>query len=579
MRSSSRAAVTSAVAPWLVVAVLLPGCVVHAQSAPASVQCDGMRVSRVDIRPARPIFEGTMSRWRHLARTIGLHHATTREGVIAAFVALHAEEPCTEVRRAESERVLRAQPFLANASVTTLPDGPGQVSVLVETADEAPVILNARFRGIKPEAFSLGNGNLAGEALLVEGRVERGYNYRTGIGGRVTDYATFGRPYVSTIEGERQTIGYWFNTRMEHPFFTDLQRLAWHLGYATGQGYPGIIRPARDELTLGVKVDRWDASTITRLFGTKTVALLGVGFSGIRVRPDTAGTVLTDTGAARDTGITLRNRYAPFRAGRLGVLGGVRRLTFQTVRGFDALTAPQDVASGVVGGLFVAHGLAVFGETDFFLSGGTYAGRATEHTLLAGVAQVEGRRVVGQSDWDSVIGSGRAAFYMGQGPGFLFILEDQYSSGVRPRLPMQLWLGDRSGGILGYHRSTLAGAQRNVARSELRWSGEALVRGADVGVATFGQVGTVWAGDAPYGVNATRATIGFSLLAAYPTRSKRLYRADIGVALRRGEQGGGRVEVRFTSEDRTQTSWRESEDVTRSRTGTTPAALFASPTQ
>lgn len=580
MRSSSRLVSTSV--PWLVVAVLLPSSVVRAQGAPlpVSVDCDGMRVSRVDIRPGRPIFDGgTMSRWRHLARAIGLHHSTTREGVIAAFVALHAGETCSEVRRAESERVLRAQPFLANASVKTLPDGPGQVSVLVETVDEASVILNARFRGITPEAFALGNSNIAGEALLVQGRVERGYNYRTALGGRVTDYATFGRPYVSTIEGDRQTIGYWLNTRMEHPFFTDLQRVAWHVGYATGQGYPGIIRPARDELTVGVRVDRWDASAVTRLFGTKTVVLLGAGFSGIRVRPDTAGTVITDTGTVIDTGITLRNRYRPFRASRLGVLGGVRRLTFQTVRGFDALTAPQDLASGIITGLFVAHGLAAFGETDFYLSGGAYGGKATEHTLLAATAQVEGRRAMGQPDWDSVIGSGRTAFYVGQGPGFLFILEDQYSLGVRPRLPMQLWLGDWNGGILGYHRSTVAGGRRNVARSELRWSGEALVRGADLGVATFGQVGTVWAGDAPYGVDATRATVGVSLLAAYPTRSKRLYRADIGFALHRGEQGGGRVEVRFTSEDRTQTSWREPEDVTRARTGATPAVLFALPAQ
>ena len=520
-----------------------------------------------------------MSRWRHLARAVGLHHTTTRDGVIAAFVALHVGDECTEVRRAESERLLRAQPFLASAAVTTLPDGPGQVAVIVETRDEAPVLVNARFHGVRPEAFSLGNGNIGGEALLAELRVERGYNYRTALGGRMTDYATFGRPYVATVEGERQTIGYWFDSRLEHPFFTDLQRIAWHLEFGTGHGYFGVVRPAQDAITLGVRQDRWDASTITRLFGTRTVLLLGVGFSGVRIVPDTAGTVIADTGATRDTGVTLLNRYKPLHAGRLGVLGGVRRLTYHTVRGFDALTAQQDIGNGAAGGVFVGHGLSALGETDFFLSGAAYAGRATEHTLLAAMTAVEGRRPVGAREWDSIIGSGRGAFYLGGGPGFLFTADDEYSIGVRSQLPMQLWLGDWRGGIIGYHSSTIAGARRNVVRSELRWTGEALVRNADVGFATFGQLGTMWAGDAPYGVTATRTSIGFSVLAAYPTGSKRLYRADIGFPVPRGRPGGGGIEVRFSSEDRTQTFWREPDDVQRSRTGGAPTALFTAQPQ
>jgi hypothetical protein len=159
------------------------------------------------------------------------------------------------------------------------------------------------------------------------------------------------------------------------------------------------------------------------------------------------------------------------------------------------------------------------------------------------------------------------------------MVDDQYSTGVRPLLPMQLWLGDWRGGVLGYHSSSLAGGHRNVARAEMRWSGESLVRGADVGASAFTQVGTIWAGDAPYGVNATRSSIGFSLLAAYPTTSKRLYRVDIGIPLQRGSGGGGGIEVRFTSEDRTQVFWREPDDVTRSRTGSTPSSLFAWPAQ
>lgn len=106
-----------------------------------------------------------------------------------------------------------------------------------------------------------------------------------------------------------------------------------------------------------------------------------------------------------------------------------------------------------------------------------------------------------------------------------------------------------------------------------------MVRKADVGIATFGEFGTLWAGDVPYGSNATRATVGVSLLAAYPSRAKRLYRADIGVPLSRGGVNGGRIEVRFSSVDRTQGFWKEPGDVARARTGTDPSRLFAWPSQ
>ena len=61
--------------------------------------------------------------------------------------------------------------------------------------------------------------------------------------------------------------------------------------------------------------------------------------------------------------------------------------------------------------------------------------------------------------------------------------------------------------------------------------------------------------------------------AAYPTRSKRLYRADIGFPLTRGNGAG--IEVRFSSADRTIDFWTEPNDVSRARTGAVPVSLFA----
>jgi hypothetical protein len=554
------------------------GALAYAQDGGADA-CRGETVSRVDIRSAAPPFEGSAQRWRAIARAIGLHHATTRPSVIEAFLALHVGEPCTELRRAESERILRAQPFIADAKVAVVPDSSGGVAVIVETTDEIPVLIGGRMRGLVPDEITLGNANVGGMGLRLEGGVERGRSYNTGLALHVVDYAAFARPYTLTLDAERRRVGHFVNAELEHPFFTDLQRISWHVGRTSRDEYVGIARPARDELALQVRDESWDVSGIVRIFGTGTVALLGAGASGRRISPAMSGIVMSDSGFVADTGVALRDRYIPFRVGRIGLIGGVRRVRFQTVTGFDALAGSQDVASGVMAGLYAAHGLASLGERDAYLSGAVYAGFAGSRLLLATMAQAEARRDLQDRLWDSMIGSSRTALYVGSAPGVVFVVDDELSAGRQSHLPLQLRIDDAQGGIIGYHRAALAGAVRNVARAEMRFSFAAAVRRADLGFATFAEAATLWAGDVPYGTNATRGSVGVSLLAAYPSRSKRLYRVDLGIPLTRAGEGGGRIELRFRSEDRTRQFWREPDDVSRARTGAVPSTLFAWPTR
>ncbi|MDQ6634769.1 MAG: hypothetical protein M3Z10_08435, partial [Gemmatimonadota bacterium] len=409
----------------------------HAQSpAAADPPCDGKRVSRVDIRPGRPPFEGTMSRWRIAAHAVGLHHATTRPGVIDAFMVLKEGETCSEIRRAESERVLRAQPFLANASVRAIPDGAGGVALLVETVDEVPVLVNGQFRGISPRALSLGNSNVGGQGLLIQLSAEKGDAYPTGFGARIVEQATFGRPYLTSFEGYRYTLGHRIAAGMGHPFYSELQRVGWNVNFETANGYPRLRRPADDNLALLVPVTRWQASGLARVFGSRTMTFIGGGVNGIRLNPAQAGVVVTDTGLAPDTGTTLRNRYSPFKAARVGALGGVARIRFRTVRGFDALVAAQDVPDGALGGVFVAKGLSAFGANDVFMLSVIYAGTSGERHRLATSVEAEARHGAGAAQWDDLIGSSRTALYLGGGPGLLFVLDDRFSGGRRALVPL-----------------------------------------------------------------------------------------------------------------------------------------------
>ena len=564
---------------WLAIVLLASLPVSGSAQESASITCDGQLVSRVTVQPSPPPFSGAAKKWRAAANAVGLHHATTRRHVVSAFLSLAEGKPCTEFRRAESERVLRAQPFLSDATVRVVPDGADRVAVIVTTTDEVPVLISGRFRGIMPESFKLGNENVAGEALHIEGRIERGGAYRTSYGGRIEYGALARRPYRLVLNGDRYRVGQQVSAEIEYPFFTDLQRISWHTGIAERDDYLPFERPARDPLALKVRDRSWDASSMLRLFGTGTVTLLGGAASGRQFDPAQAGIIVADSGIRADTGTALRNRYRSFHASRIGVTAGLRRVTFQTVRGFDALVGTQDVAKGAMLGVYVGKGLPQFGESDILLSSALYVGAASNNALLATLAQAEIRHDQALGEWNSMIGSARSAFYWGSAPGMVLVVDNELSAGWRSRLPLQLTFRDRDGGLIGYRNSALAGAQRNVTHAELRWSAASLVRRADVGVAAFGEVGQLWKGDVPYGVTATRASVGVSLLAAYPSHAKRLYRADLAIPLTRSGSGAGRVEVRFSSVDRTQGFWREPVDVTRARTGTEPSRLFAWPTR
>jgi hypothetical protein len=275
----------------------------------------------------------------------------------------------------------------------------------------------------------------------------------------------------------------------------------------------------------------------------------------------------------------LRNRYISFHSARLGGLLGVRRVRYRTVDGLDALFASQDVMTGVqIGGLAapgVTSGVVGRAGHDLFIAGSGYAGLAPGRVFAAADAESEIRRDFSTGDWDSMVSDVHGGFYYRLARGQLLRFDDRFSMLSHTRIPEQLTFNDQIGGLLGYAGSALAGARRNVARAEYRWARPAAVKNADVGAALFVESGALWAGDAPYGVSARRESIGFSILASYPTRSKGLYRLDFAVPLER--TGAPALEVRFTSGHPTAALSIEPNDVSLARLGPVPATLFAWP--
>jgi hypothetical protein len=271
--------------------------------------------------------------------------------------------------------------------------------------------------------------------------------------------------------------------------------------------------------------------------------------------------------------------YIPHHLARVNVLLGVRDIRFVRRRALDAITASQDVPLGVQIGLQAGHSAPILGakETDFFFAGDLYVGlsrseRATTRLQL----RSEGRQPVGDAPWDGLLNTGRLLHQIKVGPSNLDELVLDWASGYRVRMPFQLLLGVQEGGVRGYEKSTFAGGQRIVARYEHRYSYGAVRNLGALAFAGFVDAGRQWAGDVPYGVSTPiKGAVGLSLLASVPSRSTRVWRADVAFPVSSGARTS--MTIRFTNIDRTAFAFRDARDVSAGRELTVPSSIFAWP--
>ena len=550
-----------------------------AQAILAPAPCDGLVINEVTIDAQPPDLTGFTRRWSALEFVNHLH-VTSDPDMIRRFLILKVGDRCTELRRAESERILRAQPFLAEASVVAVDDSVGGVTLVVTTVDEFSIVGGVMAGSSSPfiRRLKAGDANLLGEGIYAAAEWQDGLYYRDRFGAEFTEYQLFGRPYQFTIQGAREQHGDHWGSEASHPFLTDLQRAAWRVSAGESRGYFGFLREGAPTASVEYRRNYADVGGIIRIGGPGRLSLFGASLSRERELPGTLPVVITDSGMFADTGQALVGRYAGNRTARINALWGVRNITFVEAVGFDALRATQDLRRGFQLGVLAGRSLSVLGSTDddIFVAADVYAGWTQRNTFIALQFLGEGRQNYDENNWDGILGSGRAASYLKWSPAHTLITSFEYSGGWRHRTPFQLTLGDPAGGVRGYGDSRVAGHQRGVVRVEERWSWRSMGRTADVGWALFGDAGKMWAGDVPFGVDTPiRYGVGIGLLAAFPARSRRLWRLDVAVPLTRDEGAG--LDVRLSSSDLTRLFWREPQDVARSRERFVPASIFSWP--
>lgn len=544
---------------------------------PPGIACKGQTISRIDIH-ARPPFEvsggGMLKKALRLATDL---HVTTKDIVVRRFLALQAGDKCSELRRAESERVLRAQPFLADADVVALPDGNGGVVLDVTTVDEPSLILGGGVSAKSPHLRTarLGESNLDGQALYVAGEWRHAQNFRNVLRGKITHYQFLGRPYQLAIWGGRREIGSDIAMEASHPFLTDLQRLSWRTTAGKEDGPFYYIRPNAQPVGLNLLRKYGDVGGVVRIGrpGSR-VGLLGGSISHEAEDPARNPFVIRDSVTVMDTSTALTNRFQRGRTTRVNALWGIRSVRFVRASGFDALEGSQDLRTGTEISTLVGKGIKAFGggSDDIFVSTDIYAGFGSRWSFAALDFSSEGRRP-GQGRWDGVLTHGRAAAYLKMFPRHTLISDFTWSGGWRQRVPFQLTLSDRDGGIRGFHDSDLGGARRAVARIEDRYLAGHLNSVAAFGFAGFVDAGKLWAGDVPFGATSSLSVAaGLSVLAALPPQSRRLWRLDLAYPIRGATHRGW--EVRFSNRDFTRMFRREPRDIYSSRERSVPSSIF-----
>ena len=544
----------------------------------SDLACVGRTVTDVEIRREAPrVLRRGPAWWRATLASI-VQHRTTRPEVVSDFLRLREGSTCTPLDRDETERVLRAQPFLADARVRAEPDAAGRgARLVVETVDEIPLILGLSFGGGDVTSFRYGNSNVGGAGQLASLQWRQGRAFRDGLAARYQHYHILNGPNTLTAQAERAPLGGNVLLSVAHPFLTPLQRVALQAEYREENGYRTFRRADQPTRSLAVRRDQISSGAVYRIARIGGGALSGV-FAGAvgtyeRVKTGDESVHIDDDGLTPDPDPGLVARYGDFDRTRAAAVLGVTALDFLTVRGFDALEGAQDVGRGVQ---VTLRGGPQSGVDDAraFAGVDVYAGAGGPTSFVGLRFDLEGE----SGSEGEVITSGRIAWYRRPAARRTLVISGEYSGAWNSRVPYQLTFADRRGGLIGYRKSDLGGARRLVGRGEHRWSfrrGSSSLLG--FGGAVFAQVGKTWEGDVPYGVTTTgRGSVGVGLLAALPRASRRLLRADVAFPLSI-DPGVKRVEFRFTSSVPVRSFWREPSDIAAARSAAPSTDLFTWP--
>jgi hypothetical protein len=539
--------------------------------------CFGQTVSDIVVITQPPFAERLPARLEFVRRTVRTMHANTREELVRRFLLIKVGDACNQIQRAESERILRAQPFLVDARIRVYDDERGGVRLEVETRDDVSLLFSPVFVGAAPYLRSLqvGEGNLGGEAQRAVLRWRDGVGYRDRLGVEYANYLLGAARNELRVNAQRTEFGHDVNVEAIRPYYTDLQRTAWVASVGSAREPAWFARRSENPRVLMTDREYAQLGGVARFGTVGRLKLLGLMLT--REKEGSDGRLLryTDTALVRDT-TTLPLPFRTQNVMRANAMLGLRAIRFVRVQGFDALTGAQDVRVGGQLGLVAGQSIPVASavDRDRFVATNLYLGAGGQKWFAGLQGITEARYDLDRRRWANMIASGRAAWYFRPAVRQTTVMQTEWATGRDMEAPMQLSLADRVGGLLGHRGSEATGASRLVFRAEQRMVVPTRLNLADVGLAGFAEAGRLWSSPSvPFTATTPwRGAVGFSLLAALPPSSRRLWRVDFAMPV--GGDPDRKFQIRFSGVDRSRAFWQDPSDVQWARERTAPASLF-----
>ena len=520
-------------------AALAAALVALAAASPLTGQevCDGRPIRTIRVGVSN-IFSDDDSLIPGFVRGLGnTFHVRSHAETVQLDLLFHVGDPCDPRRLRETERLLRARPYLRSAVVVPLATADSGVDVLVETRDELSLEghLQVGAGGDSPfKHVSLGEENLFGRGIRVQAQY-------TDIGRRASYFGDVLQPHLlgqrveTELEGGKSEVGPVLEETVRRAFESDFDRIAWRESVRyRKEPFPLVSTALGTVLEPQVEIGQ-DVGVAARIGEPGQLRMVGLALSNEWLRVEGAPLAPTpdlDSVAAAQLG----GRFEERRRVRAHLLLGARAIFFHPHRGLDAVNAVEDAPEGTQAGLVL--GKSVFGgaglQHDWFaameLSTGVDVGG---RLLVFSRAKVEGRYLQSAGRWDGMLADGEVLVYA-IGPRQTTVLSAAAAGGWSTRTPFQLLLAG-SDGVRGYGSSALPVGERIVLRAERRYFLGTAFGFADLGAAVFAETGRGWAGDVAFGENTGQVgTIGAGLRVAAPRGSRRTYRLDLAVPLTRG---------------------------------------------
>jgi hypothetical protein len=521
----------------------------------ASERCDGQTIVAIEFAGSRRSLVGPRlgAVARVVNNTMFALQPVTRTGLVERFLLLQEGDLCEEQRREESERVLRAQPYISDVAIRVLPDSTGNVRLRVETIDEW--VLYTEAWGVEglPAGLEVGTGSVAGTGKGFRVLSELGRGGEVGWGVKFRNPQFLGQPIIVDLAmSSRPFVDSWL-VGAARPALTNFQRNSWSSSMASNRQFYTLFDPVLRSVT--VEYERRTAGIwgSRRLGPPNAPWHLNGSFEWERAQRRRVVQIRDDGPVDIPPPSDVALRYPVFDAARLGAGTSYRRLRFRPIRGLGALSAPEDVALGYDTWVSARVGLAALqrDETDYALAVGNSGGIGYEHALLrwnVGLSWTSPRDGVEAGELGL---GGRSALVFKLNEGQLTALTVEGTASRNARIPTQVTLRDAETGLLGYRNTDFGGAGRMVIGLEERHRVPLSTRRAEMAWSFLAQTGRIWAGDAPFGVSSPwYSAVGVSVMLAIPAGAKQMLTLEVGVPLN-PPPGLRQQEVRLFFGDRT----------------------------